>query len=46
MDQLLDGQFEENTLTLSEINLIQESLIKSLISLFHTRIKYPEQRAG
>lgn len=46
MDKLLDGQFEESTLTLSEINLIQESLTKSLISIFHTRIKYPEQRAG
>ena len=42
MDKLLDGQFEESTLTLSEINLIQESLTKSLISIFHTRIKYPE----
>ena len=46
MDKLLDGQFEESTLTLSEINLIQESLTKSLISIFHTRIKYPDQRAG
>jgi hypothetical protein len=46
MDKLLDGQFEESTLTLSEINTIQDSLTKSLISIFHTRIKYPEQRAG
>jgi cyclic-di-AMP phosphodiesterase PgpH len=46
MDKLLDGQFEESRLTLSEINLIQDSLTKSLISIFHTRIKYPEQRAG
>ncbi|HLQ46876.1 MAG TPA: HDIG domain-containing protein, partial [Planctomycetaceae bacterium] len=46
MDKLLDGQFEESTLTLSEINTIQDSLTMSLISIFHTRIKYPEQRAG
>ncbi len=46
MDKLLDGQFEESTLTLSEINQIQDSLTMSLISIFHTRIKYPEQRAG
>lgn len=46
MDKLLDGQFEESSLTLSEINQIQDSLTKSLISIFHTRIKYPEQRAG
>ncbi|MCX7418650.1 MAG: HDIG domain-containing protein [Planctomycetia bacterium] len=46
MDKLLDGQFEESTLTLSELNVIQDSLTKSLISIFHTRIKYPDQRAG
>lgn len=46
MDKLLDGQFEESTLTLSELHQIQDSLTKSLIGIFHTRIKYPEQRAG
>ena len=44
--KLLDGQFEESTLTLSEINQIQDSLTTSLISIHHTRIRYPEQRAG
>jgi putative nucleotidyltransferase with HDIG domain len=46
MDKLLDGQFEESTLTLSELNVIQDSLTMSLTSIFHTRIKYPDQRAG
>lgn len=42
MKRLLDGQFEESGLTLTELHLIEESLAKSLIALFHARIKYPE----
>ncbi|HTD77771.1 MAG TPA: hypothetical protein VK898_09055, partial [Chloroflexota bacterium] len=42
MKRLLDGQFEESGLTLTELHIIEESLSKSLIALFHARIKYPE----
>src|SRR5262249_16295908 len=42
MKRLLDGQFEESGLTLSELKLIEDSLCKGLIALFHSRIKYPE----
>jgi putative nucleotidyltransferase with HDIG domain len=42
MKRLLDGQFEESGLTLSELHLVEESLCKSLIALYHSRIKYPE----
>jgi putative nucleotidyltransferase with HDIG domain len=42
MKRLLDGQFEESGLTLTELRRIEESLSKSLIALFHARIKYPE----
>ena len=42
MKRLLDGQFEESGLTLTELHLIEESLCKRLIALFHSRIKYPE----
>jgi putative nucleotidyltransferase with HDIG domain len=42
MKRLLDGQFEESGLTLTELHHIEESLSKSLIALFHARIKYPE----
>lgn len=42
MRRLLDGQFEESGLTLTELHLIEESLAKSLSALFHARIKYPE----
>jgi putative nucleotidyltransferase with HDIG domain len=42
MKRLLDGQFEECGLTLTELQRIEESLTKSLIALFHARIKYPD----
>jgi putative nucleotidyltransferase with HDIG domain len=42
MKRLLDGQFEESGLTLTELHRIEESLAKSVIALFHARIKYPE----
>ena len=45
MKRLLDGQFEESGLTLTELHIIEESLSKSLIALFHARIKYPETPA-
>jgi putative nucleotidyltransferase with HDIG domain len=43
MKRLLDGQFEESGLTLTELHLIEESLSKNLIALCHARIKYPEE---
>jgi putative nucleotidyltransferase with HDIG domain len=43
MKRLLDGQFEESGLTLTELHQIEESLTKSLIALFHARIKYPDE---
>lgn len=46
MNRLLDGQFDECALTLSEIHAIEESLAKSLIGIYHARIKYPEQRTA
>jgi putative nucleotidyltransferase with HDIG domain len=44
MKRLLDGQFEESGLTLTELHRIEESLCKGLIALYHGRIKYPEVR--
>jgi putative nucleotidyltransferase with HDIG domain len=43
MKRLLDGQFEESGLTLSELHLIEESISKSLVALYHARIRYPEE---
>jgi cyclic-di-AMP phosphodiesterase PgpH len=42
MRRLLDGQFEESGLTLTDVYRIEDSLRKGLIALFHARIKYPE----
>jgi putative nucleotidyltransferase with HDIG domain len=47
--RLLDGQFDESSLTLTDVYRIEESLCKGLIALFHARIKYPDEglrRAG
>lgn len=44
--RLRDGQFDESGLTLREIAEIRDSLIKSLIGIYHGRIKYPEQRTA
>jgi putative nucleotidyltransferase with HDIG domain len=42
MKRLLDGQFEESGLTLTELHIVEEALCKGLIALYHSRIKYPE----
>ncbi len=42
MKRLLDGQFEQSGLTLTELHVVEESLCKSLIALYHARIKYPD----
>ena len=42
MKRLLDGQFDECGLTLKELHLIEESLVKSLSAVYHGRVKYPE----
>jgi putative nucleotidyltransferase with HDIG domain len=46
MKRLLDGQFDECGLTLSELRSIEDSLIKSLIAVYHGRVKYPDQRTA
>ena len=43
MKRLLDGQFDDSDLTLTELHVVEESLCKSLIALYHARIKYPDQ---
>lgn len=41
LKKLMDGQFDECALTLKEIRMIEDSLIKSLIGINHGRIQYP-----
>ena len=40
--KLVDGQLDECDLTLAEVHKIERSLTRSLTSVFHGRIKYPE----
>lgn len=42
--RLMDGQFDECGLTLQEIRIMQESLVKSLIAVYHGRVKYPDAK--
>jgi putative nucleotidyltransferase with HDIG domain len=44
MKRLLDGQFDECGLTLQELRLIEDSLVKSLTAVYHGRVKYPEHQ--
>lgn len=46
LKRVLDGQFDECGLTMSEIRVIQESLVKSLLAVHHGRIKYPDQKTA
>ena len=43
MKRLQDGQFDECDLTMRELHLIENSLIKSLCGMYHGRIAYPKQ---
>ena len=43
MQRLQDGQFDECDLTMRELHLIEESLVKSLCGMYHSRIAYPKQ---
>lgn len=42
MRRLLDGQFDECDLKMTDINTIKESVTKSLIGIYHGRIRYPD----
>ncbi len=46
MKRLLDGQFDDCGLTLEDLELIEQSLVKSLTAVYHGRVKYPDQRTA
>lgn len=41
-DRLMDGQLDDCELTLREVHAIEQSLVKSLIGIYHGRIAYPK----
>ena len=46
MKRLLDGQFDECHLTLRDLAIIEDSLVKSLTAVYHGRVKYPSQQTA
>jgi cyclic-di-AMP phosphodiesterase PgpH len=42
VDKLLDGQFNECDITIAEWKVVEDSLVKSLASMYHHRVKYPD----
>jgi len=44
--RLADDQFDECDLTFRELATIERSLVKSLCSIYHARIVYPEKEEG
>jgi len=42
MDRLTDGQFDECDITLRDLNLVEQTIVKSLCAIHHGRIKYPK----
>jgi putative nucleotidyltransferase with HDIG domain len=46
MKRLMDDQFDACGLTLQELRVIEDSLVKSLTAVYHGRVKYPDQRTA
>ncbi len=44
MKRLMDGQFDQCDLTLRQLHIIEDRLIKSLCSMYHARVIYPESK--
>lgn len=46
LKRLLDGQLDESDLTLNDLRVIEDSLVKTLTNKHHIRIKYPGPEPG
>ncbi|MCD8140218.1 MAG: HDIG domain-containing protein [Planctomycetaceae bacterium] len=46
--RLIEGQFEESGLSMRQLAQVEEVLFRMLVSMYHTRVKYPgqEKNAG
>ena len=42
-DRLIEGQFEECGLSMHQLSQIEDILFRMLVSMYHTRVKYPGQ---
>ena len=45
LKRLLDGQFDDCNLTMNDLRIIQESLVKSILAVHHGRVRYPDQKS-
>jgi membrane-associated HD superfamily phosphohydrolase len=45
MKRLHDGQFDECDLTFKDLEMIERSLTKTLLGIYHGRIAYPSTAA-
>ena len=43
LDRLHDGQLSESGLTITDLNRIEETLVRGLNAAFHNRVRYPSQ---
>ncbi len=46
MKRLLDDQFSDCGITLAELHIVQDTLVKSLTAVYHGRVKYPDQQTA
>jgi hypothetical protein len=46
MKRLTDGQFDECDMTMRELELIERSMMKTLLAIYHGRIAYPSTKAA
>ena len=46
LKRLLDGQFDECDLTFAELEQIEKSMVKAVLSMYHGRLPYPTGKAG
>jgi len=44
MNRIRDGQFDQADLTFEELTVVKETITKSLGTMFHGRVKYPEEK--
>ena len=42
--RLMDGQFDESSLTLKELHKIEQAIVKVVCAIYHNRIKYPSDQ--
>lgn len=40
--KVLDGQFDESGINMSELKIVEDTLVKSLAGMYHHRVKYPD----